>query len=74
MNSQLLTMMNYKPQYENNLQLRSLGTKNSITKPEIDEMAKRVNSKVYRGMNVLTDSWQHSEWLIKTQIKTHFLL
>lgn len=67
-------MMNDKPQYENNLHLRSLGTKNRITNPELDEMAKRVNSKVYRGMNVLTDPWQHSEGLIKTQIKPCFLL
>lgn len=30
-----LTMMNYKPHYENNLQLRSLGIKSSATRPEV---------------------------------------
>lgn len=30
-----LTMKNYKPHYENNLQLRSLGINSSVTGPEV---------------------------------------
>lgn len=44
--------MNYKPHYENKLQLRSLDSKSSITKPETDEIAKRVNFKVYREVDL----------------------
>lgn len=45
-------MMDYKPHDENKLQLRSLDTTSSITNPETEEIAKKVNSKIHREVNL----------------------
>lgn len=60
-------MMDYKSHYDNNLQLRSLDSKSSITKPETEEGVKKSEFQNLQRGKFVIESWQHSEWQIKSK-------